>query len=70
MPRSLDFATPSSTIQHSKASSVQYQGSSRLQHGSLAMTQPQVSCYQPQGFSSRPQGSFLSSRGYLETLPA
>ncbi|MFS8002103.1 hypothetical protein Hanom_Chr13g01198171 [Helianthus anomalus] len=27
MPRSLDFTTPPSTVQHSEASSVQYQGS-------------------------------------------
>ncbi|MFS7975930.1 hypothetical protein Hanom_Chr10g00886481 [Helianthus anomalus] len=38
MPRSLDFTIPPSTVQHSKASGVQYQGSSGLQHGSLAAT--------------------------------
>ncbi|MFS7984986.1 hypothetical protein Hanom_Chr11g00993051 [Helianthus anomalus] len=56
VPRTLDFTTPPSIIQHSKASSVQYQGSLRLQHGSLAIIQPQVSCY--------------LSGGYLETLSA
>ncbi|KAJ0640405.1 hypothetical protein HanPSC8_Chr16g0710601 [Helianthus annuus] len=61
MPRSLDFTTPPTTIQHSKASGVQHQGgSSSMQYGSLAMTQAQGSYFQPQGSSFQHQGSFSS----------
>ncbi|MFS7905554.1 hypothetical protein Hanom_Chr01g00049051 [Helianthus anomalus] len=61
MPRSLDFATPPSTVQHSKTSSVKYQRSSNLQYGSLAATQSQGSYLQPPGYSSQHKGSFFSS---------
>ncbi|MFS7912034.1 hypothetical protein Hanom_Chr02g00125081 [Helianthus anomalus] len=48
MPRSLDFATPPRTIQHSKGSGVQYHGGlSSMKYGSSAMTQAQGSYFQP-----------------------
>ncbi|MFS7907905.1 hypothetical protein Hanom_Chr01g00077001 [Helianthus anomalus] len=62
MPKSLNFDTPATTAQQPKASDVQYQGSSGIYQGSLAMTQPQAS-------HTQHQGSYLSSRGYFETVP-
>ncbi|KAJ0867448.1 hypothetical protein HanRHA438_Chr12g0563321 [Helianthus annuus] len=65
MLRSLDFTTPSLTIQFSKGSGVQIQGSSILRQGSLESAQPQGSYFQPQGSSFQYQGSSSQYQGSL-----
>ncbi|MFS8017228.1 hypothetical protein Hanom_Chr15g01377941 [Helianthus anomalus] len=71
VPRMLDFVTPTNAAQQSRVSNTQPQGSSTLQHGSLAMTLPQGSSIHQLGSvtMNQPQGSFHHLKGYMETFP-